>query len=223
MTDINADGTIGIVVGAGASGNLLGVFSGPVPAVVNLNGNITGNPRVESAEARSAFRVRVTFDQPMINDSRLTSPSNYAVTPISAGVAVFVTAVSPQPGVTYPEWVDLDVNEMTGGEGYQARVESGPTSPVSQIGLPMTIGGAVASFTGVGENPTVVSVAGIAENLVEITFSEGMLDNAAIRNPSNYVFDGGLSVIAVLEVSGDTVRLVTSDQVPGQLYNLTIG
>jgi len=222
MADINATGIVPMAVDAAAAGNLLGVFESPIPMVVNLGGNLTGNPRVASAEARSHIRVRVNFDQPMTDDSRLRDPNTYTIISLGAGVNTFVTNVIPDPSA-FPAFVDLDTNEMTGGEGYQARVESGPGSPVNQIGLPMAPAGSVASFIGVGQDPTVVTVAGITENLVDVTFSENMLDNASIRDITKYVFDNGLSVLAVLEVVGNRVRLVTDDQVPELLYTLTIG
>lgn len=223
MADINASGSIEIASGGAADGSLLGALSGFVPFIVLAEGNITGNPRVSDATPRSHLKIRVTFNQPMTNDSRLVSPANYVIAAVADGVSVFVTSVVPDPASTFPSFVDLNVNEMTDGEGYQIQVNPGASSPVSQAGLPIIVGGSIVSFTGQGVNPTVVSVAGVDQNLVEIKFSENMLDNVPIRDPANYAFDGGLTVTAVLDVVGDTVRLVTSDQTPGLLYNLVIG
>jgi hypothetical protein len=80
-----------------------------------------------------------------------------------------------------------------------------------------------ATFEGIGERPTIKRIESTSINGANIIFSEPMLDNDYIRNSEKYVFDGGLTVLSVSDVDVDTVKLVTSDQTPGTIYNLTIG
>jgi hypothetical protein len=119
--------------------------------------------------------------------------------------------------------VDIDLTEMTQGGSYRVTVNTGSGSPTDRYGFTVNLVGCFADFAGVGTAPTVVSVAAVGRNRVDVKFSEPMLDDGGdIRDPGRYTFDGGLSVISVLDVVGDTVKLVTSDQTAGQLYNLTI-
>jgi len=222
MATHNAEGSINAVHSLAAGANLIAAASGDMSGVTTMDGSIVAAPRVSLAEAIDSVRVRVTFDQPMARDSSLLDPANYAIASIGDGVPVFVSSLLSGPGAA-PTFVELDVNEMTGGESYSATVQSGAGAPQSQFAIGLNPLGAQFGFTGEGVNPTVTSVAGVGLNRVDIAFSEVMLDNAAIRDPANYVFDGGLLVLGVLDVVGDVVQLVTSDQVPGQLYNLTIG
>ena len=50
-----------------------------------------------------------------------------------------------------------------------------------------------------------------------------MKDNIDIRDATNYVWDNGLVTLSVLDFDNDTVKLATSEQVEGLLYQLTIG
>ncbi|MGW8177440.1 MAG: hypothetical protein ACWGQW_01370 [bacterium] len=222
MATYDLEGTLQIAVSLAASASLRISAAGVVPSVFLAEGNIIAAPRVASAVTRSHIKIRVTFDQPMTNDSRLTSPSNYKLTPATDGVPLFVQSVTPE-AVTNPTYVDLVTNEMTDGQGYTVQVTSGAPGPVSRLGIAMNALGAVGSFVGSGELPTVLRVEAVGLNRADVVFSEPMLDNAAIRNPAKYVFSGGLLVLGVLDVDVDTVKLITSDQTPGAFYNLTIG
>ncbi|MGD9749371.1 MAG: hypothetical protein AB7W59_00085 [Acidimicrobiia bacterium] len=192
-------------------------------SVLLLSGTIRRSPRVASAVAVTSNKIRVTFDGQMANDSRLLDRTNYQVAPTGPGVAVVVSSVQPQPGVTYPTWVELATTEMTNGATYEVEVNTGAGSPRDRYGFTVNLVGNVASFTGLGTAPFIVSVAAAGRNRADVKFSEPMLDDGGdIRDPASYVWDGGLTTLAVLGVVGDTVQLVTSDQTPGQLYNLTI-
>jgi len=111
---------------------------------------------------------------------------------------------------------------MTDGESYDIEIETsnGPESP---DGMPFSVDTNKGSFLGLGELPQILSVEAVGINRVDVTFTETMTDNEAIRNAANYSFNNGLSVLSVLSMSDDVVKLATSDQVPGTLYTLTIG
>lgn len=222
MADVSGSGTIGIVHDFVGDVSLLFKGAGSLPQVFGITANVIAAPRVASAETRSHILIRLHFDQAMQDDSNLRATSTYTVVPAVDGVFVFVTDVTPEP-TAFPTYVDLVVNEMTGGEGYVASVQSGAGAPRSRFNIALNPGAATTSFNGEGENPTVVQVAAISENRVDVKFSEVMLDNAAIRDVSKYSFDNGLVATSVLGVVGDTVQLVTTDQTPGLLYGLTIG
>ncbi len=218
----NGEGSIDIVNSMSADGNLLLAGVGVVPSVLTIDGSMIAAPRVSLAATIDSVKIRVAFDQAMVRNSQLLDPANYLITSLGGGVSVFVGTVLAGAG-TFPTNVELGLNEMTGGESYQVIVASGAGAPESQFGIKLNPLGASFSFAGEGLDPTVLFVAGVSENRVDIAFSENMLDNAAIRDSGNYVFDQGLVVTSVLDVVGNVVQLVTTDQTPGTLYNLVIG
>jgi hypothetical protein len=203
MATLNGEGTIQI------TSSLIG------------DANLAFTPTVSSATAISHIKIRVIFDQKMKKDNRLLDTNNYSVAPVTLGVPVVVSLVSPGAG-TSPTYVDLTTTETTGDWDYQVTVTSGSSGPVSyveaEIGDDNT-----ATFEAIGERPTIKSVEATSINGVNVIFSEPMLDNDYIRNPLKYVFDGGLTVLSVADVNSDTVSLITSSQTPGVIYNLTIG
>lgn len=223
MPFVDGSGTLAITVGLQGHGTQEFHPDASLPIILLMSGTIRRSPRVVSAVALSSTRIRVTFDGQMVNNSDLINPSNYFVIVLSAGVTPLITNVSVQPGETFPTWVELDCSEMTQGTSYRVVVNNTLGSPVDRYGFIINAVGNTADYTGVGSAPVVASVAAVGRNRVDVKFSEPMLDDAGdIRNPARYAFDGGLSVLSVLAVVGDTVQLVTSDQVPGQLYTLTI-
>lgn len=212
-TAIALDG-FGVVMRAGA---------GTIRAKISLRGALLRQPQVASAVALSGKRVRLTFDAKMLPDSRLKNINNYKIVPVFAGGAdVFIKAVI-LPIMSFPTFVDLDVSEMTDKSLYSAQINTGFNAPVDQFGLGINVSKNSATFLGAGNPPTVLYVAATGPNRVDVKFSKPMLDEEQIRNPDNYQWDAGLVTIAVLGVISDTVQIVTSNQSPGQLYNLTIG
>jgi hypothetical protein len=201
------------------------------PAVTDQDGSsveevagFTGiglKPQIASVVAQNSTTVRVTFNEPMDpNAGELINAANYTITPGGGAAPVNVNSVSAFGPA--PEWVDLLTSEMTEGGSYTCDVDSsGPIRDAARN--PLDPGFASAGFTGEGLAPTVLSLVAQSANRIDVIFSEPMKDNADIRNPANYVFDGGLLVLDVLEVDGDTVKLVTTDQNPDQLYTVTIG
>lgn len=179
-------------------------------------------PRVSSAIAINATKVRVTFDEPMDkNGTELGNPLNYTVVPTAGGASVFVSLVTLPVGVN-PSFVELVITEMTDGEAYEVAVNS--TGPIRDAAFnPLDNAFDTAAFTGAGDAPVLLRVVPISNTRVDVIFSETMKDNADIRDQSNYVWDNGLVTLSVLDFDGDTVKLATSEQVEGLLYQLTIG
>lgn len=177
-------------------------------------------PKVTGAEARDENTIRVSFDQEMTLDSELLDVGNYSPSPITPGAApLFVSSVSAE-SVTYPTYVDLTVSEMTDAASYELSVsDAGPVSRNLETVDPLEN---TASFTGIGSPPEISQVVAIGPNRVDVIFNESMTDNADIRDPGNYQWDGGLITAQVLNFSQDTVQLATSDQEEGKLYTLTV-
>lgn len=218
---VEGAGNVGIQSNASANPALLYNPAGVVPVLLGVSGNMVTAPRVASVVAVSPFRVRVNFTGGMLNNSNLQSRFNYSVVSTGSGVEVFISDVIPE-NTSFPSWVELVTSEHTDGEPYLVEVESGAAAPLNRFGIALNPSGDSGVYTGAGEFPTISEVRAISQNRVDVKFSEPMLDTAEIRNASNYSFTGGLLVTSVLDVVGDTVQLVTSDQTPGQVYTLTI-
>lgn len=184
--------------------------------------NVVGlgvRPQVDSAVVRPDGRVRITFDEPMRRGAALASIGNYLFTPISVGAAtLFFSEVIVPAEPANPSYVDVVVSEMTDGATYEVMV----ANVTDVAGNVIDPANDTASFTGVGAAPTVQSVIAVGLNRVDVVFSERMRDTPDLRDPTNYTFDNGLTVLEVLGFSDDTVQLVTSDQTPGLLYTLTV-
>jgi hypothetical protein len=222
MASVLGDGTISITSSTTASGTLYyGTLNGNLQLLSVVTGNIVDAPAISIVEARTENKIRVTFDQPMIRDSRLIDKTNYEVTPSSDGVSIFIENIIAED-TTYSNYVDLITNEMTNLAGYQLYINIGGNSPVSKLGLKITATGNTYSFTGNGRNPTISYIEALSENIINVVFDEIMLDNGAIRDKDNYVFDNELTAINIVNVSEDTVQITTSNQTPGELYTLTI-
>jgi len=202
------------------------------PAVVDQQGDSVEDPdpyvgqgvqpQISSVAALNATSVRLTFDEPMdLNSGELTEAANYTITPQTAGAAAAViNSVTAGLGST-PTYVDLDTSEHTEGATYEvAVVTSGEIRDAAYN--PIDPAGAADTYTGEGDAPTLLRVEPVSSTRVDLVFSESMRDNTTVRDPAQYIWDNGLTTLAVLELDGDTVKLVTTEQTEGLLYNLTI-
>lgn len=193
----------------------------PTASVATFAGQGT-LPTVTAAEMfDGGRRWRVHFSEPMLRGGALTSDLYYSFTVLTAGAApVFVERVVAPSTPTYPEYVDVYCSEMTDGANYELVVSTlGPTDRAHNHIDPT---GDTVAIVGVGEVPTLSRVEAISANRVNVIFSESMRDNVAIREASRYTWDNGLETVEVIGVEGNIVQLVTTDQTPGTLYNLTI-
>jgi len=196
--------------------------NGLAVAQISTLGHLAKLVELASITAISSTKIRVTFDRPMKKDSKLLDPDNYVIEPATTfGVALYYDQVIPEPNETEPTYVDIVTTEMTDGVLYEGYVEiaGGPVDPED---TPMDPSSNFDFFYGIGESPELFSVTAVGINRVDVKFNDRMDDNAPIRDVNNYAFDQGLTIISVLDVVGDTVKLITSDQTPGVLYTLTI-
>ena len=118
----------------------------------------------------------------------------------------------------------LITTEMTGFNLYELSVLLGPIGYADHAPIDDSV--APISLFPSGGNPSVDSFIATSKNSWVITFSEGMLNNAAINDPDYYEFSADalppLQVISARYISAREVLLITEDQEPGHLYTLTI-
>lgn len=217
LTDgIDYTATVGVGV-ADAVGNTLN----PLSTTTSFTG-VGIQPELGSLELfDNGRRVRFHFSEPMLRSAALEAPANYGFSVLTPGASdIYVESVVVPDTPTNPSYVDVFCSEQTIGADYEATVStSGPTDRSLNSINPAS---ATVAFVGIGTTPTVARVEAISQNRVDVVFSEAMASNADIREASRYTWDSGLLTLSVLDVVSDTVKLVTSDQTPGTLYNLTI-
>ncbi len=185
-----------------------------------LSGTFTGagvEPTLDSVTPQSSVKIRVTFSEMMKKNDALLDVASYAIRPTTPGAALVYLQEVIAPPAARPTFVDIVVTEMQDGATYEVTA----TALEDWVGNVMTAP-SIVTFTGQGLAPAIIQVQAISLNRVDIKFNGRMLDNSDIRNPAKYAFTGGLTVLSVLDVDGDTVQLVTSDQAPDTVYTLTI-
>lgn len=173
-----------------------------------------------SVKALTPTRVRVTFSTPMKKDAALTDITNYALT--SAKHNPYVFSIDPQDE-DEPLYVDVITSEhINGYSWYYCTIATAPDGPTDVDDNHLEAPDNEERYTGIGNIPTVKIVQAVSKNRADVVFSEPMLEYGEIWDSTRYTFDKGLNVLGILSVSGDTVSLATSDQIPGELYTLTI-
>lgn len=174
-------------------------------------------PRMTSAQLDEANpkRLIVTFDSPM---------DRFFVTPISSW-RVESPSVIPR---VYISKVDLSVDRKTATlsvseskDGSLYAVQAAGVV-VDDYGNTLEANHDYQGFYGSGEAPTLVRWTRVGKNRVDVYFSEPMLDGAEIRNASRYSLDNGASVVSVLAVESNVIKLATTNLMPEIFYTLTI-
>jgi len=174
--------------------------------------------KASAVRALDDATIRVDFSVAVVINAALQSPGSYVVQPVSPGAAlVVVQSVSLPIGQANPAFVELNVTEMTDANVYQLVIAGALVGQSGESPSPNP-----AFFSGIGRAPALFLVLAASKNQVYVQFTEVMKDNLALRNVANYIFDGGLVVTAITAVEGSRVTLATTDQTPGQLYNLTV-
>ena len=109
---------------------------------------------------------------------------------------------------------------MTGGLNYEIEVSTTGPTDINDLHIDEYYNS--KSFISIGINPTIKQVKAISNTRVDVIFSENMMYNGALSDVSKYTFDNGLSAISILEICGDTVKLVTTEQLSNVVYTLTV-
>jgi hypothetical protein len=179
---------------------------------------IAGNliaPQVASAVATGPNSVTVTYTKQMLNDAQLTNAGNYVFT--GGVVAQTVT----RTGATT---VSVTTTEMIQGQGYTVTVST--NGPRDQEGNFVAAGFNSANFAGVGTPPTVLDATALNSTTVRVTYSENMLNNAALVNILNYTITksggGNLTVLSASRVNATTVNLTTAEMQNAINYTVAV-
>jgi hypothetical protein len=183
--------------------------------------NLRVSPRVVAITPITPGLMRVTFGEAMLLTSTLLEVANWSISSIN-GAGARVTKITPQPGTSTPLWLDFTTTEHTQGANYEAWCNGLLGFPVSATGVPTSAGASRAPYIGLGEAPIISAVRAVGRNRADVVFGEPMDVNVALGTAARYLFDNGLVVVSVAAVSSDTVSLVTSDQTPNTLYELTL-
>lgn len=174
-------------------------------------------PRIISAEIdeTKSGDLFVSFDTPMDRVSAVTLQSyNFLWTPGSSPVYYDTASISE----------DRKLVRISIGE---TKIDA-PYAVIAMPNVTDDYGNSIDplhnqfTFIGSGTAPTIARAIGVGQNRIDLVFSEFMYDNESIRDPLNYSADGGLQILQVLEVDGETVKLATTDQIPGVKYTLTV-
>lgn len=179
--------------------------------------NNTSSVCAYTGDSKFFYAPREFFDA--VQGYRVIGPSP-ALRP---GPAELVhTKIIPQ-GIAHPTHVDIKLSsEMSIDAEYVCEVET-EDGPTDLHGQPFDEEFNSGSFVGEGAIPLLFSVQSVSSTLIDVIFNENMYQNFAIMNPNNYIFDGDLVVLKIVSVKGNTVRLQTTEQTPGQIYTLQIG
>lgn len=175
------------------------------------------SPFLVSVDVVNDTRLRLNFSESLKDDAALRATASYLVTPTGNGPPIFVGEVDPE-NQEQPQFVDLLVTEGLAGAGYQAQVVGQLIDPVGNVIVSPTSQPFVATAT----PPDFFVLEAVSLNRVDVVFTEPILDNTFARDSSKYLWDNGLTTISVLDIEGNRVKLVTSDQDPDLLYTLTV-
>jgi hypothetical protein len=174
-------------------------------------------PRMTSAKLDEADpkRLIVTFDSPM-DRSFATPITSWRIESPSIIPRIYIRKVELSED---RRTAVLSVSESKNGSLYAIQASS---VVVDDYGNPLASNYDYQGFYGSGEAPTLVRWTRVGKNRVDVYFSEPMLDGAEIRNASRYSLDNGASVVSVLAVEGNVVKLATTNLMSEIFYTLTI-
>lgn len=192
--------------------NTFGMSLNPLFTAANFTGQGT-IPSIVSATATSSSSVVVVFDEPMRDNAALVLPGNYN---IGGYASVVVSGVTKNSSTQ----VTLIVEKtMKTGETYNLTVSNVQDEAWNPIAAP----GNVEPFIGVGDHPQLLSNAIPVDAWhVRIQFTKDVVGLEA-TDPDNYdINGGGLSIVSIVQETGDTFLITTAQQTTGLLYAITV-
>lgn len=167
-----------------------------------------------SSVAPSATFIDLVFSAAI---TQITGPaaaaSQYTIAPTGAGSPITILSASIVGG-----GVRLTTTEFTNGAQYKVTL---PWAGFSDGANDPFQGPFEALFNGVGNSPSVVMARTVDARLMEVIYSEPVLEAEAL-NAANYAINNGLVVVSVAKISDVIYRLTTSRQVRDQAYAVTI-
>jgi len=173
------------------------------------------------------LNLRVFFTKGCKVNAALLDPNNYQIN-VEFPTQAFdfgALLVTPEPGVTYPTYVDLTVTDCTGGMNYELEITQGviESEESTQQDPEFLIGGNKAEFVGVTEDPVVLAVIPLSLSQVKVVFSKYMAQLEPLFIPANYVWTGNVRTLKVEKDTNSSVVLTVTKMVASQIYDLTVG
>jgi hypothetical protein len=173
----------------------------------------------------SYLGLRIIFSKAMTNDEALRNPEYYSIEAIEAVPSsqihnVDPWYVTPEPDVEYPTYVDLDCTDLTLGTDYRLTIT--PDVISTSLDELLTSGNNQGIYVGVSIYPYVQTVRPVSETVMEVIFNKEMSPIGDLLLASSYSFNKGLVVRDVTIIAPGTVHLLTTRQVPSELYTLTV-
>lgn len=171
----------------------------------------------------SYLGLRVIFSKPCVNNAAFRTPEYYQITVASPSTSFDFGCVSvtPESGVTYPEYVDLEMTDNTHGKDYTLVITSGMLE--AQDGTFLVAPLNTADFVGVSEMPVVLATIPLSLTTARVVFSKIMSLKSELTNIALYVWTGGLRTLKAEIETDSTVLLTTTEQTPAGIYDLTVG
>lgn len=197
------------------------IISDTISVTDSVQAQLIDTLSIANARALSATKIRIDFSAPAkapASNPALSDPASYTFTPISPGaVGVVPQSVDLPPGQAEPLYVEVNITEHTNGSIYEVGLSAAIEGANDEVG-----GGAPFAYAGIGASPIVLLVLATSPTECVVQFDEAILDNPAANDVANYIWDNGLSTVAVKSVVGNLVTLETTEQTEGALYNLTV-
>lgn len=165
-------------------------------------------------------QVKITFDLPVVDTTDLRDPTSYTFTAPAGAALPIVTSVAI---LSNTEVLLTISTELVQGGSYTVTLAAQATQSLNVIEGNVAT---PAGFSGTGVLPTAVSATPLNSTTVRVVFSEAVRQVSAVNaddalNPANYSIPF-LTVTSVQSENAETVRLLTSTQVPSTLYTITI-
>lgn len=182
---------------AAGAGKTANAWARVTPPVID-----TVAPRVTSATVIDSTSVQITFDESMLDNAALVSPSFYTFT---GGLnATSVTRLNASQ-------VLATVNEMANGTVYTVTVGTG--GPADLAGNPVGTTGNTANFTGLGVAPT--ATIGLIDptptNLNTVRFSVNFSESVgATFSAADVALTGTLAATSTVSVAGGPLLFTVS-------------
>jgi hypothetical protein len=171
-------------------------------------------PRVLSASLSSVDELlTIAFDSALQN---LDSIGAYAIHSQLGAPPIYYGDITP---ASDRKSAKLKISTPLDGASYLI-VASG-VGLVDDFGNTIDPSHNAAIFIGVSTPPTLTNAIAVGVNRLDLTFDRPIRDSAEVRDVAHYGIPG-LTVVKVLSVESNIIKLSTTDQVSGTLYTLTI-
>lgn len=156
--------------------------------------------------------INLTFDKNVSLSSLAAIASNWVITGNPGTGPITVSSLSVSGAV-----VRLNINESQDGGAY---ILNFPSAGIQSTGGDIYLGPFTYNFTCVGVPPYIANAISLDSFTVRVFFSEAVVQADAI-DPANYGVVPPLTIYSVTPETASIYVLTTSQQTPGQNYDLT--